>query len=188
MDLRDSFLAFVLWMIYREMNSFIKLRQQFLLSKSHTKLPQSRTVLITAIPDELSTEHDLRTFASFVPGGVDKVWMYRSTAGLNELFERRQEACEKLEDAISHLLARATNAWRKKLKLHKKMQHKKRRDVEVPQECEVEQPTPSLDLLNELVPFNRRPRHRIGTLGCVGEKVDSYDWCKVGIVWLGFLL
>ncbi|TEB37492.1 DUF221-domain-containing protein [Coprinellus micaceus] len=170
--------AFVLWMIYREMNNFIKLRQQFLLSKSHTKLPQSRTVLITAIPDELSTEHDLRTFASFVPGGVDKVWMYRSTAGLNELFERRQEACEKLEDAISHLLTQATKVWRKKMKLHKKMQHKKRRDVEVPQECEVERPIPSLDLLNELVPLNRRPRHRIGTLGCVGDKVDSYDWCK----------
>lgn len=167
-------------MIYREMNSFIKLRQQFLLSKSHTKLAQSRTVLVTAMPDELSTEQDLRTFASFVPGGVDRVWLYRSTDGLAELFDRRQEACEKLEVALSVILARATKAWRKKVKLHKKLQHKRQRDVEVPQECETERPVPTLALLDELVPTNRRPKHRVGVLGCVGEKVDTYDWCKVG--------
>jgi hypothetical protein len=165
-------------MIYRELKYFVHLRHEFLLSKSHTKLPQSRTVLVTAIPDELSTEHDLRTFASFVPGGVDKVWMYRDSRELNELFEQRQEACQKLETAASAILVQATAAWRKKVKLHNKS-HRKRKDEENAEAFELVKPEPTLDLLNELVPLAQRPRHRTGALGLVGSKVETIEWCKV---------
>lgn len=72
-------LVFVLFMIRREMEHFIHMRHQFLISKSHSRLPQARTVLITSVPEELANDHDLRTFASFVPGGVDRVWIYRDT-------------------------------------------------------------------------------------------------------------
>lgn len=61
------------------MMHFIHMRHQFLISKSHSRLPQARTVLITSVPEELANDHDLKTFASFVPGGVDKVWIYRDT-------------------------------------------------------------------------------------------------------------
>lgn len=72
-------LVFVLFMIRREMEHFIHMRHQFLISKSHSRLPQARTVLITSVPEELANDHDLRMFASFVPGGVDRVWIYRDT-------------------------------------------------------------------------------------------------------------
>jgi calcium permeable stress-gated cation channel len=58
---------------------FLDLRHQFLVSKSHYRLAQARTVLITRVPNELGNENELRTFASFVPGGVDRVWLYRDT-------------------------------------------------------------------------------------------------------------
>ncbi|RXW15422.1 hypothetical protein EST38_g10427 [Candolleomyces aberdarensis] len=169
--------AVVLYMIYRELKYFVHLRHEFLLSKSHMKLPQSRTVLVTAIPDELSTEHDLRTFASFVPGGVDKVWMYRDSRELNELFEQRQEACQRLETAASTILVQATAAWRKKVKLHNKS-HRKRKDEENAEAFELVKPEPSMDLLNELVPVAQRPRHRTGLLGLAGSNVETIEWCK----------
>ena len=66
-------------MIRREMEHFVHMRHQFLISKSHSRLPQARTVLITSVPEELADEDDLRKFASFVPGGIDRVWIYRET-------------------------------------------------------------------------------------------------------------
>lgn len=165
-------------MIYREMLNFVRLRHQFLLSHSHFKLAQSRTVLVTAVPDELGNEHDIKTFASFVPGGVDKVWLYRDTKALNKLFEERQELLDKLEAAESTLLKAATAAWRAKVKAHKKAQKSQPKDAEhniLP----LDTPPASMELLNELVPPTKRPMHRIGLLGCLGTKVDTVEWCKV---------
>lgn len=58
---------------------FVHARHQFLISKEHSKLAQARAVLITSVPEELASEHDIRQFASFVPGGVDRVWLLRDT-------------------------------------------------------------------------------------------------------------
>lgn len=171
---------FVLWMIYREMLAFVRLRHEFLLSHSHSKLAQSRTVLVTAVPDELGNEQDIKTFASFVPGGVDKVWLYRDTRALNKLFEKRQELLDKLEAAESALLKKATLAWRVKVKAHKKIQKSQPKDAEH-NVLPLETPAPSMELLNELVPPNKRPMHRIGMLGCCGSKVDTIEWCKEGV-------
>ncbi|KAF9453915.1 DUF221-domain-containing protein [Macrolepiota fuliginosa MF-IS2] len=170
---------FVIWMIRREMNYFVHLRHQFLISHSHSRLAQARTVLITSVPDELANEHDLRTFASFVPGGVDRVWLYRGTKSLNELFERRQQACEQLEAAEAVLLRNAILAWRKKVKLHMKAMKRRSKDEEghfVSTELAV--PPITREFLDELAPPTKRPHHRTGLLGMIGPKVDTIDWCK----------
>ncbi|KAG9226508.1 hypothetical protein CCMSSC00406_0005825 [Pleurotus cornucopiae] len=177
----------VVFMIRREMNHFVHMRHQFLLSESHSRLPQARTVLITAVPDELGDEHALRTFASFTPGGVDRVWLYRDTKALNKIFEERRKLCSKLEKAISKLLRKATETWRTQERVHKKdvklrkKQQKKMKDVEKDHNLlphELERPPASFELLDELVPRGERPRHRVGLLGLIGRKVDTVDWCK----------
>jgi calcium permeable stress-gated cation channel len=38
---------------------------------------------------------------------------------------------------------------------------------------------PSLELLEQLVPHNKRQQHRTGFLGIFGSKVDTIDYCKV---------
>lgn len=38
---------------------------------------------------------------------------------------------------------------------------------------------PSLQLLAELVPHEKRPKHRTGALGVLGKKVDTIEWCRV---------
>jgi hypothetical protein len=180
--------VFVLYMIRRELALFVHLRHQFLLSHSHSKLVQARTVLITNVPDELANEHDIRQFASFVPGGIDKVWIYRDTKNLNDLFDERGDACNQLEAAESKLLHHATNTWRLKTKAHKKTKKAiakatghdtEKQDHQVGENGELEMPLASQELLNELVPAAKRPKHRTGLLGLFGPKVDTIDHCKV---------
>lgn len=160
------------------MSNFVQLRHQFLLSPGHSHLAQSRTVLMTSIPQELGNERDMKTFASFVPGGVDKVWLYRDTKRLNVLFERRRDLCEKLEAAESVVLRHAVQAWRKKVRLHHKAQRGKVKDEEG-NPVQLEKPQPSMELLDELVPAKYRPTTRVGFFGMCGTKVDTIRWCTV---------
>lgn len=159
---------------------FTHMRHQFLIGKSHSRLAQARTVLVTSVPDELANEHDLRLFASFVPGGIDRIWMYRDTGTLNDLFDKRVDACHRLESAEAALLKSATLVWRQREKQHQRVQSRKMDDEENNKENEkLVKPPPSMELLNDLVPSIHRPRHRTGILGLLGPKVDTIEWCKV---------
>ncbi|KAJ8076810.1 phosphate metabolism protein 7 [Marasmius tenuissimus] len=178
---------FIFWRIGRELSHFIRMRHEFLISPSHSRLAQARTVLITSVPEELANEHDLRQFASFVPGGIDKVWIYRDTRSLNKLFEDRQWFCDTLESAEVSVLKKATMAWRTKVKAHKKMVKRQKKgkgdDVEkrisrMPSGEELEIGEPSRELLDELVPPDERPKRRMGFWGLFGRKVDLIEWCS----------
>ncbi|KAJ3853610.1 DUF221 family protein [Lentinula lateritia] len=182
---------FVIYLIRREMSYFVLMRQRFLLSPSHSRLAQARTVLITSVPDTLSTESSLRQFASFVPGGVERVWLYRDTKRLNKVFSDREKKCLMLEKAVSEVLRTAVRVWQKK-----KASRKKKRIQAIPKAREDEETrtnaeetpsddeellehTPSLQLLGELVPHEKRPKHRTGALGVLGQNVDTIEWCRV---------
>ncbi|KAF9261249.1 DUF221 family protein [Marasmius fiardii PR-910] len=183
---------FIFYMIGREMTLFIHQRHEFLISSTYSRLAQARTVLITSVPEELANEHDLRQFASFVPGGVDKVWIYRDTRDLNALFEERQNVCDKLEAAEATVLRDATKAWNAKQKAHKKMVKRRKKSSDVEKRLSMggelnehlEITEPSREFLDELVPPEKRPKHRLGFLGLFGEKVDTIEWCTEEIAQL----
>ncbi|ESK88187.1 duf221 family protein [Moniliophthora roreri MCA 2997] len=156
---------FVFHTISREMASFTKLRHEYLLTPPHSQLAQARTVLITSVPQTLDSEHKIRQFASFVPGGIDRVWLYRDTRELNKLYEKREDACEMLEKAVTEVLKLASREYRR---LHKK--HKKK-DIEG---ASAAIPPPTLE---ELVPPAKRPKHKAGFLGVCGTEVDTIEWC-----------
>ncbi|TFK46380.1 DUF221-domain-containing protein [Heliocybe sulcata] len=183
--------CFVLYMVRREMFQFVHMRHQFLISKSHSRLAQARTVLITNLPDELANDHDLRQFCSFVPGGVERIWIYCDSRDLNKKFEARQKACKTLESASSKLIRAATKEWARRQKAQHKLAKKVRKpkDVEKAERYAQEDgfdanaliaPPPSQEFLGDLVPENKRPKHRLGVLGKVGlgRKVDTIEWCK----------
>jgi calcium permeable stress-gated cation channel len=67
------------YLMIASISDFIHMRHKFLISKGHSSLAQARTVLITNLPDDISSDRDLREFASFVPGGVERTWVYRDT-------------------------------------------------------------------------------------------------------------
>jgi len=63
--------------MWREMQHWLVIRQQYLIKPSHSRLPQARTVLITGIPPELMDEERLTKLYAFMPGGVKRVWLAR---------------------------------------------------------------------------------------------------------------
>lgn len=194
--------AYVIWLLRRELSRFVQLRHQFLLSKSHSTLAQAKTVLVTSLPEkDLTTEADLRTFASFVPGGVARVWIYRDAPGLNDAYQKRLDACGKLEGAVSSLLRDANKAWRKKQQREKATEKAKTKvqDMELkPQngntpavngngahtrptstalsdvDLESHKASSPLSILDTI----SRPTHHLGYVPWTGEKVDTIEWCK----------
>jgi hypothetical protein len=186
---------------------FVHLRHQFLISQSHSKLAQAKTILITSLPDDLTTEKDLQTFASFVPGGVAKIWIYRDAPGLNDLHKQRLAACAKLEGAISELLRKVTKKKAKEEKARatkEKLEHKKSTqppiandngptDVPPPIAVGSHDPTSPAEMLNGtpdvekggvkptevLLHDVKRPTHRLGAIPFFGKKVDTLDWAIV---------
>jgi len=157
--------VFVFFMIRREMLHFVHMRHQFLISPSHSRLAQARTVLITAIPETL----DIHEFSSFVPGGVDRVWMYRDSKELNEMHRKRTELSQKLEAAESKVLKMAMKEVRRRHKLEKV------------NDAEAALPKPEESAgtysLAELVPQAKRPMMHTGLLGLLGSKVDTITHC-----------
>ena len=71
--------VWTLFLIRLELKHYTAIRHTFLLSRAHARLAQARTVLITNVPDELCDKKELMRWASFVPGGVQNVWIYRDT-------------------------------------------------------------------------------------------------------------
>lgn len=68
--------------------------------------------------------------------------------------------------------------------------HSARTDGEKPEEGEsptVVDHTPRIDpvaldeMIARYVPEHKRPKHRLGFLGLWGRKVDTIEWCKVGV-------
>ncbi|KAI0790073.1 hypothetical protein C8Q75DRAFT_139060 [Abortiporus biennis] len=120
---------FTFYLIRCELQHYTTMRQSFLTSRSHSKLAQARTVLITNIPLEMCNEKALKLWASFVPGGIQNIWIYRDTMvyhsfansylsltirqDLNKDHQARLDACSKLEAACSKLIRQVVQAKRK---------------------------------------------------------------------------
>ncbi|KAM0752233.1 DUF221-domain-containing protein [Meredithblackwellia eburnea MCA 4105] len=156
----------VFYLIKRELAAFVILRQDFLLSREHQQLPQSRTVLVTGVPKEFLTVEALTKFCSVLPGGVKRVWVSRKLQDLPDLYSRRMKACGKLESAETKLLKTAAKAI---LKATKKT------GAVAPSAADIEA-DPSI--IGQYVSVKDRPHHKLGFLGLWGKKVDSIDWAR----------
>ncbi|KAF8532738.1 DUF221-domain-containing protein [Gautieria morchelliformis] len=182
----------VIYLIRLEYIHYTHMRHRFLSSKSHSHLPQARTVLITSIPHQMCSERELRIWASFVPGGVQNIWIYRDTRELNKAHERRLQACEQLEYVTSKLLRLAVKEWQRRREMHNAEElyrytqgpgSSSRRHRRVPRDIERGSPFhPQRHnhkfSLDDLVPRAKRPRHRQGFFGIVGRKVDTFKHYK----------
>lgn len=116
-----TLLVWTLFLVRRELAHYTLKRHEFLTSSSHATLAQARTVLITNIPLPMCDEHELRRWASFVPGGVQNIWIYRDTK-VSRVFPSPHEfAMSKLMELIRPLTMIITTAltpvsyWRRLL-------------------------------------------------------------------------
>ncbi|KAF8706086.1 Cytosolic domain of 10TM putative phosphate transporter, partial [Rhizoctonia solani] len=221
----------------RELLIFVHARHQFLTSRSHSHHAQAKTVLVTSMPDELCEDKALRQFCAFVPGGINRIWIYRDQPDLPKLYNDRLEVCQQLEKAIVKYMRAVTKAWGKHLKAEKakaKAQGKSGKDIEATQDNQgipdsypltrlstvraslLNQPLPPTPRHSGVTPTNKtgdlvlnaanrqqgsrsqllqpaepetriamdmvpRPTHHLGWIPFVGQKVDTFDWCKTEI-------
>ena len=173
---------FTLYLIRREWLIFVHHRHEFLLSSQHSKLAQSKTVLITNVPTELAnSEQDLKEFFSFIPGGIAHVWIYRSCPGLPDLFNERLDTCKKLEVAATDVMELAVKAASKV---------KTSPSPSLPLAVHANKDDQALAAAAEdgnieagrLLDNITRPTHRLGWIPFIGQRVDTIDWCTKEIV------
>jgi len=174
--------VWIIFLIWQEMQHWLIVRQQFLISKHHSKQPQASTVLITGIPKDYMDEKRLEQLFSSLPGGVKRIWLARyvffrmtgaDNRNLREMpgyYERRIKACQMLEKAQVTLIKLAQKG---KQEREKKGDDKMEIDNDIP-------------LVDQLVPRSKRPTFTqkpkwapfgLGWLG-IGQKIDKIDWAR----------
>ncbi|KAI8451639.1 hypothetical protein BY996DRAFT_7281872 [Phakopsora pachyrhizi] len=175
----------VLYLIRKEMSNYVDLRQKYLTSPSHTDLPQSRTVLVTGVPQKFLSEQALKKLTSNLPGGIKQIWISRELKNLPKIYNERVKCTLMLESAETKIckaaVVRNKGITRRLLpssgpaagiSFSRELREEFSKDLD---------PTLS-DPANEFVHRKSRPTHRLGFLGLFGRKVDTVDWCKDEIV------
>ena len=147
-------------MIRVEYGSFIKKRQDFLTSKTWATKAQSRTVLVTGIPDDYCNIRALEQLTKSIPGGVRKIWLARDIKGLDKIYDRRTKAVKKLESADVKVIKLASKLVRKN---------------KVPADGLADQEKGG-SRLSRYILDKKRPTNRLGKVPFIGKKVDTIDW------------
>ncbi|KAI8951118.1 hypothetical protein F4801DRAFT_578855 [Xylaria longipes] len=158
------FYGFVMYMVVRESIMYVNLRQAFLLSPLYSNRISSRTVLFVSVPDDYLDKARLRKVFG---DSVKHIWIAGETKELDDLVKERDKVAFKLEKAEIKLLKLANAA---RLKAIKKGAADER--PVAPADAE------SGSLAARWVAPKKRPSHRLGFLGLVGQKVDTITWCR----------
>ena len=160
------------------MKHYIKVRQEYLVSQAHSSSTQACSVLVTGIPPKYLSELSLTRLFNHLPGGVRHVWVNRDLKDMPDLYKRRLNACDVLEAAETSLLSIAVKRNKKKQKKAENAGNEEKSSAGDPE-------APSKALLEELVPREKRPSHRLPlfswmpfSLPFVGKKVDTVEWAS----------
>ncbi|KAJ1531264.1 hypothetical protein HK405_001346, partial [Cladochytrium tenue] len=170
--------GFVLYLVYRECTFYIALRQAVLLSPAYSRRLSSRTVLFTSVPADMLDQDRLRSV--FLPAEVRRVWIAGDSKPLDDLVKKREKVALRLEAAEVKLLKIAA-AERARLKKAAGSAAGSAAAAATgaagaaAEDAEAGTATPDA---YRWVPPSKRPTHRLGLLGLVGEKVDTIDWCR----------
>lgn len=145
------------------MLKFIGLRQKFIVSPHHTSSPQSRTLLVTGIPNDYLGDRKLKDLYSHLPGGVERVWLHRDLKELPDIFDERTKALNKLEAVESKIISTTF----KKVKKGKVDENGIEADTKI----------------DRYLTKKERPTMKTGAkLGCIGgQKVDAVDHLRSDI-------
>ena len=84
------------WLIIYEFQSFVTIRQSYLLSESHRNSIMARTLLIFNVPPYLQDKAVLKDLFQVVPGGVRNIWHIYD-------FENIDHQVQKARDALMYL-------------------------------------------------------------------------------------
>ena len=131
-------MSWTLFLIWREYNHFLEVRQEWLGSAQHLSLARTRTVAITNLPDSVNSEAGLKELASVVArltgssgprpsnvtdgtavngydetGGVRSVWLSYKVKKIEKVWQERDDECSRLEGGVGKLQKLASKNQRK---------------------------------------------------------------------------
>ncbi|RLV92271.1 hypothetical protein JA1_003333 [Spathaspora sp. JA1] len=92
-------IGFFHWLIIYELQSFLTIRQSYLLSSTHKRSVMARTLLISNVPTYLQQHDVLRSVLKTIPGGINNIWDVYDFERIDHEVRRAKYALEVLEEA-----------------------------------------------------------------------------------------
>jgi hypothetical protein len=138
-----------MYVLYREYNTFIRLRHEYHTTAEYRNSPRATTILVTGIPNEINSTETLNSLFGVFPGGVKRIWLNRNPAKLAETTAEREKAVNNLEGAVTAYIT----------------QHAKDLAKSQSKESNAE---------NGNSPSTKRPQHS-SKIPIIGKKVDSLE-------------
>lgn len=143
-------IGITMYALYRELNTFIRLRHEYHTTDEYRNSPRATTILVTGIPMELNNSESLKALFDIFPGGVKRIWLNRDPSKLAKATAKREAIVNNLEGAATNYIAQFA------------------KDSTKPEfrESNVE---------NGNSPIIKRPQHSSSKLPIIGKKVDSLE-------------
>jgi len=166
-------------MIFHELDTFIRIRQDNLTSDLHKETVRATTILVTSIPKNFLDVKTLRQVFSVFPGGVKNVFLNRDCSELLEMVQERDSIAHKLEGAETELIVSANKLHRKEM-AKKTKKHKEGEGETTEFAGGPIQLGENESLVDRYVPQKKRPTYRIPlakwmpSLPLIGKKVSLH--------------
>ena len=167
-------------MIFHELDTFIRIRQDNLTSDLHKETVRATTILLTSIPKNFLDVKTLRQVFSVFPGGVKNVFLNRDCSDLLEMVQERDSIAHKLEGAETELIVTANKLHRKEVAKKIKKQKKEGDGGTIePADGQI-QLGETESLVDRYVSEKKRPTYRIPlakwmpSLPLIGKKVSLH--------------
>lgn len=120
-------ISYTLYLLWREYNHYVEIRQTWMQSSAHLALARTRTIAISNVPTDVNSGAGLKELATTVgrltgtsgprpsnvedgstyeteTGGVRKVWLTRKVKDLEKVWDERNKECARLEGGVGKLV------------------------------------------------------------------------------------
>lgn len=114
-------IVWILYVMYKELRGYIRIRQAYLASPQHRIRASATTVLVSGIPRKWLTVDALNGLYDVFPGGIRNIWINRNFDDLAEKVDERDSIARSLEEAETTLIQKC-------VKKHKKAEAKKAKE------------------------------------------------------------
>jgi len=109
-------ILWILYNIYYELRSYIRVRQAYLTSPQHRIRASATTVLVTGIPAKWLTIQALDGLYDVFPGGIRNIWINRNYDEIADKISKRDDMVQSLEEAETNLIRRCRKKHEKQMK------------------------------------------------------------------------
>ncbi len=170
--------VWTLFLIHREYDHLMHIRQQWLASDHHQRLARTRTVMLVNVPEQYMDNAALKELASAQVGsaGVAKVWLTREIKDMEKVYDDRNKECIRLEANEAKLQALATKNVKKGKTPQAKSTSPKRTSPDDDQAIDLNAESGGSDaIIDRYVLPKKRPTWKQGFLGLIGKKMDLKD-------------